>query len=127
MEQGTFGTFTRQDSEWSEGSFMLDKIAWDPCIEGFFHIRTVQRSGTNQWHTCDPSKFCSDSGEQPLERLLAQALLEHKRFLVHWGSLSNEDATWEGKHILEHPALRLLEGKQHLEGEDCHVPSQIHL
>ena len=71
--------------------------------------------------------FCSDSGEQQLERMLAQALLEDKRFLVHWRSLSNEDATWEGEHILEHPALRLLEGKQHLGGEDCHVPSQTHL
>ena len=46
MEQGTFGTFTRQYSEWSEGSFMLDRIAWDPGIEGFFHIRTMLRSGT---------------------------------------------------------------------------------
>ena len=45
MEQGTSGTFTKQDSEWSEGSFMLDKIAWVPSIEGFFHIRTVQRLG----------------------------------------------------------------------------------
>jgi hypothetical protein len=29
-------------------------------------------------------------------------------------------------HQLEHPTLRLLEGKQHLGGEDCHVPSQMY-
>jgi len=44
MEQGTFGTSIGQDSEWSKGSFMSDKMAWDPGIEGFFHIRTVLRS-----------------------------------------------------------------------------------
>ena len=50
MEQRTSGTFTGQDSEWSEGSFMSDMIAWDPGIEGFFHIEIVQRLGTFQWH-----------------------------------------------------------------------------
>lgn len=53
MEQGTSGTCTGQDSEWSEGSFMLDMMAWDPSIEGFFHIRIVLRSGTIQWHIWD--------------------------------------------------------------------------
>lgn len=48
-----------------------------------------------------------------------------REFLVHWKNLPDEDATWEGEHILEHPALGLLEGKQHLGGEDCHVPSQM--
>ena len=43
MEKETSGTFTGHDSEWSEGSFMFDRIAWDHSIEGFFHIRTVQR------------------------------------------------------------------------------------
>ena len=70
---------------------------------------------------------CSDSGEQQLDRMLVQALLEDKRFLDHWKNLPDEDATWEAEHILEHPTLRLLEGKQHLGGEDCHVPFQTHL
>lgn len=50
-----------------------------------------------------------------------------REFLVCWKNLTDEDATWEGEHILEHPALKLLEGKQHLGGEDCYVPSQTHL
>jgi len=36
MEQGTSGTFTVQDSKWSEESFILDRIAWDLSIERFF-------------------------------------------------------------------------------------------
>lgn len=70
---------------------------------------------------------CSDSGEQQLERMLVQALLEDNRFLEHWKNFLDEDATWEGEHILEHSTLRLLEGKQHLGGEECHVPLQTHL
>ena len=127
MEQGTFGTFTKHNCEWSEWSFMLDWIAWDPSIEGFFHIKTVQRSGTIQWYIWDLGTFCSDSGEQQLEGMLAQGLPEDKRFLVHWRSLPDEGTTWEGEHILEHPTLRFLEGKKHLGGNDCHVPSQTHL
>ena len=58
--------------------------------------------------------------------MFVQALLEDKRCLVHWKKLLDGDAAWEGEHILEYPALRLLEGKQHLGREDCHVPSQTH-
>ncbi len=60
-------------------------------------------------------------------RELVRTLLEDKQFLERWKNLPNEDATWEGEHILEHPTLRLLEGKQHLGGEDYHVPSQNNL
>jgi len=42
---------------------------------------------------------------------------------MHWRSLPNEDATWDGEHILEHPSLKLLGDKQHLGGEDCQVSS----
>lgn len=62
---------------------MLDKMASDPSIEGFFHIRIVLRSGMIQWHIWDPHTCCSDNGEQQLERMLVQALLKDKRFLVH--------------------------------------------
>ena len=78
MEQGSSGTCTRQDNEWSEGSFMLDRMAEDPRIGGFFHIRTMLRSGTIQWHIWEPSTCCSDIGEQQLERIFIQAFLGDK-------------------------------------------------
>jgi len=36
MEQGTSSTFTVQDSEWSEGRFMMDKIARDLGLKDSF-------------------------------------------------------------------------------------------
>jgi hypothetical protein len=36
--------------------------------------------------------------------------------LVRWRGLPVEDATWEGKQILQHPGLALLEDKQSREG-----------
>ena len=36
--------------------------------------------------------------------------------LVRWRGLPVEDSTWEGKHILQHPGLMLLEDKQSREG-----------
>jgi len=62
---------------------MFDRMAWDTSIEGFFHIRIVLRSGTIQWHIWDPGTCCNDSGEQQLERMLVQELLEDKIFLEH--------------------------------------------
>ena len=50
-------------------------------------------------------------GEHQLERRLVQALLEDKQFFP------DEDATWEGEKILQHPSLQLLEDKQHFAGE----------
>ena len=46
-----------------------------------------------------------------------------REYLVHWKSLPDEDATWEGENILEHPTLKLLGDKTHLGGEDCYLPS----
>ena len=42
---------------------------------------------------------------------------------MHWRTLPDEDATWEGEYILEHPTLKLLGDKQHLGAEDWHVSS----
>jgi len=127
MVWGTSGIYTGQDSEWSEGSFSWDKMDWDLGIEGFFHFRTVQGPRMNQQHIWDLSITDGDRGDQQTKEALVQALLEDKRFLVHWRNLSDEDATWEGEHIREHPVLKLLGDKQHLGGEDCNVPSEIKL
>ena len=43
MEWGT--SLAWQDGEWSRWSLMLDKMAWDPGIERFLHIRVMQRIG----------------------------------------------------------------------------------
>ena len=42
--QRAFVTYVWQDGEWSRGIFMLDRMAWDPGIEGSLHIRAMQRS-----------------------------------------------------------------------------------
>ena len=55
------------------------------------------------------------------ERKLRSKII--REYLVCWKSLPDEDATWEGEHIFEHLTLKLLGDKQHLGGEDCHVPS----
>ena len=46
-----------------------------------------------------------------------------KEFLITGRNLPDEDATWEGEQILQHPSLQLLEDKQHLGREDCNIPS----
>ena len=46
-----------------------------------------------------------------------------KEYLAQWRNLLNEDATWEGEKILQHPSLLLLEEKKHLGGEECNIPN----
>ena len=45
-----------------------------------------------------------------------------REYLVKWRDLPEEDATWEGEDILQHPTLRLLEGKQLQEGRTVMSP-----
>ena len=46
-----------------------------------------------------------------------------KEYLIRWRNSPDEDATWEGEKILQHPSLLFLEDKQLLGGEDCNIPN----
>eukprot|EP00253_Pinus_taeda_P021881 PITA_21881 len=101
-------------------------------IHSVFHVSCLKKVLGQHVTAATDLPPLDDEGHLVLE---PEAILESKErklrsrtieeFLVRWKNLPDEDTTWEGKHILEHPALRLLEGKQHLGGEDCHVPSQM--
>ena len=43
--------------------------------------------------------------------------------LIRWMNLPDEDATWEGQKMLQHPSLQILEDKKNLGGEDCNIPN----
>lgn len=43
------------------------------------------------------------------KKLRGRIILE---YLIKWKNLPEEDTTWEGEWILQHPNLQLLEGKQ---------------
>lgn len=98
-------------------------------IHNIFHVSCLKRVLGQQLITVMELPPLDDEGLLILE---LEAILETKErklrsrivieYLVRWKNLSDEDATWEGEHILEHPALKLLGDKQHLGGEDCNVP-----
>ena len=46
-----------------------------------------------------------------------------KEYPIQWRNLPDEDTTWEGDKILQHPSLQLLEDNQHFGGEDCNIPN----
>ena len=39
--QRDFVTYAWKDGEWSRGIFMLERMAWDPGIEGSLHIMVM--------------------------------------------------------------------------------------
>jgi hypothetical protein len=46
-----------------------------------------------------------------------------REYLVKWKDFPIEDATWEGEKVLQHPGLKLLEGKQSWAGRTVMSPS----
>lgn len=46
-----------------------------------------------------------------------------REYLVKMKDLSVEDATWEGKKLVKHPELKLLEGKQTQAGRNVMSPT----
>ena len=63
---------------------------------------------------------------EPVEilKIREKTLRNHtvKEYLVRWRHLPLDDAMWEGKQIIQHPALHFLEDNQILGREDYNVP-----
>lgn len=82
-------------------------------IHNIFHVSCLKKVLGQQVTTTVELPPLDDEGHLVLE---PEAILETsktiKEFLVRWKNLPDEDATWEGEHILVHLALELLEGKQ---------------
>jgi len=68
--QRAFSTHIWMDNEWSTVCFTLNRMAWDPSIEGFLHVGTVLRLGITQWHIWDLGIIGGYSGDQRSERAL---------------------------------------------------------
>ena len=98
-------------------------------IHNVFHVSCLKKAiGQNITITTDLLPL-NEEGKVILE--LAEILEVREKvlrnrtvreYLVHWRHLPLDDTTWEGEHILQHPALHLLEDKQILGWEDCNVP-----
>ena len=60
--QRAYVTYAWQDGDWRKGIFILDRMDWDPIIEGSLHTKAMEISGMIQGHIWDPGKYCSDHG-----------------------------------------------------------------
>jgi len=87
-------------------------------IHNVFHVSCLKKVLGQQVTATTDLPPLDDEGHLVLEskaivesrewRLKSRIVME---FLVQWKNLPDEDATWEGEHILEHSALSLLEVK----------------
>ena len=100
-------------------------------IHNVFHVSCLKKAiGQNISVTIDLPPL-NEEGKLILEP--AEILEVHEKvlrnrtvreYLVRWRHLPLDDATWEGEHILQHPALHLLEDKQISGQEDYNVPNE---
>ena len=100
-------------------------------IHNVFHVSCLKKAiGQNISVTTDLPPL-NEEGKlilEPLEILEVRENVLHNRtvreYSVRWRHLPLDHASWEGKHILQHLALHLLEDKQISGQEDCDVPNE---
>ena len=51
------------DSKWSKVCFTLIRMAWDPGIKGFLHVKAMLRLGMTQWYIWDPGIIGGYNGD----------------------------------------------------------------
>lgn len=104
----------------------------DSRIHNVFHVSCLKKAVAQQIVPSKSLPLLDEVGKLVLvpkevieakERKLRNRIV--REYLIRWKELPYEDATWEGKSILQHPALRLLEGKQSREGRTFMSPSQF--
>lgn len=108
------------------------ELLGDSRIHNVFHVSCLKKAVGQQIVPSESLPPLDDEGKHILvpeevietqERKLRNRTI--REFLIRWKDLPYEDATWEGESILQHPALRLLEGKQSREGRTVMSPSRI--
>ena len=99
-------------------------------IHNIFHVSCLKKALGQQVIVTEELPPTDDEGHLVLQpeaiidtkerQLQSRMVLE---FLVRWKNFPDEDATWEGEQILQHPSLQLLKDKQHFVGGDCNIPN----
>lgn len=92
-------------------------------IRNVFHVSCLKKALGKQVTVSEELPPLDSEGK--LETIPEKILAVHEKhlrnrsireYLIQWKNLPLDDATWEGKQILQHPNLQLLVGKQHGEG-----------
>lgn len=99
-------------------------------VHNVFHVSRLKKAFE---HRVVPSAVLPPLDDEGKLILVPESILEYRErqlrrrtireYLVKWRDLPVEDATWESEDILQHPELRLLEGKQFQEGRTVMSPS----